>query len=384
MRFSKLAVEFTGEQHPLYALLGRLKQQKQEVTDLVKGNVGEMGAVFPAELLDEILLSASRKASLYSPDPYGQPKARKAIVDFYAPLEFREEQILLSPGSSISYFYCFKVLADPGDEILCPQPSYPLLEYIAQLSDLRLRSYRLAEEQDWSIDFEDLESKINKRTKAIVLISPHNPSGAVLDDAEIRRLVELANKYHLPIISDEVFSEFVYDSNFSRPASFRPELLFTLNGLSKSFALPGMKISWIVVSGEEKACRQALGSLEMISDTFLPVNEIAQFALAEIFEKGKEFQRSYKNMLQECRQIAIQALDGLSFALPKGGFYLALKIEAEEETMALKLLEAERILVHPGYFYEMDGNHLIMTFIQERKRLEDAMQRLKKHLNSSA
>src|SRR6266516_2457596 len=264
-----------GPKNPLYVLHERLKTEGHPIVDLVRGNVNEQGIVYPPEILQEILARAGNRARVYRPDSLGQWPAREAIAQYYGSLRVPPEQILITPGTSVSYWYCFKLLAEPGDEILCPQPSYPLFDYIARICGVQIRHYRLVESRNWAIDLEHLEDQISARTRAIILISPHNPTGMVASAQQLNELAEIAGRHALPIISDEVFNEFVYGlDGFPRIAATESPLVFTLNGFSKMFALPGIKIGWMIVSGSDALVRKALPALELVSDTFLPVNEI--------------------------------------------------------------------------------------------------------------
>ena len=366
MFFSDLAANLGGTKNPLYTLHERLKAEGVQIVDLVRGNVNEHGIVYPPEILQEILTKAAEAARIYRPDSLGQRPAREAVAKYYGGLNIPAEQILITPGTSISYWYCFKLLAEPGDEILCPQPSYPLFDYIAQLAGVQMAHYRLIESRQWAIDLDYLENQITNRTRAIVLISPHNPTGMVADDAQLRGLAEIAGRHSLPIISDEVFSEFIFDMNaFPRVAATGAPLVFTLNGLSKLFALPGMKVGWMAISGDEGLVKKSAAALELISDTFLPVNEIAQFAIPEIFQRGRDFLTRYKGWVSKCRDAALHGLKGISFTPPRGTFYITIPISHDEEQAAASLLENHRILVHPGYFYDIAPDHLVMTFIDE-------------------
>ena len=370
MHFSGLAGSLTGPKNPLYVLLDGLRQRGRPVVDLVKGNVNEHGIIFPPQLLDDILKHAAEAARVYKPDSFGQEVARRAVAEYYSP-QIPPERILITPGTSLSYWYCFKLLAEPGDEILTPHPSYPLFEYIAKLCDVNLTHYRLAENQDWAIDFDDLQRQIGPKTRAIVLISPHNPTGTVTSDSQLKELAEIAQSWELPIIADEVFSEFLFGvDSCPRPLGTHAPLVFTLNGLSKMFAIPGMKVGWVAVSGEDALVEKSMAALELMSDTFLPVNEIAQFATPEIFRQGQPFLREYRNWVATCRQTAVKGLEGRDFVPPLGGFYVTLKIEGDEDAAAMKLLAESNILVHPGYFYDIGPNHLVMTFIHEPAVIE--------------
>jgi alanine-synthesizing transaminase len=379
MFFSDLASHLGGPKNPLYVLHDRLKAEGRNVVDLVRGNVNELGIVYPPDVLKDILNAATEAARVYRPDSLGQRVAREAIAQYYGSLKIPADHIVVTPGTSVSYWYCFKLLAEPGNEILCPQPSYPLFDYIAQLCGVELKHYRLSEENDWAIDFEHLESQISSGTRAIVLISPHNPTGMVADSTQLNQLAEIAGRHSLPIISDEVFSEFLFGlDEFPRAARTNAPLVFTLNGFSKLFALPGMKIGWMAVTGAQDLVRKALSALELISDTFLPVNEIAQFAVLEIFRHGQDFLKQYVHWIERCRNQAVEGLKNVSFVQPRGGFYITVPTAIDEERAAATLLQKEGILVHPGYFYDIAPNHLVMTFIDDPAALRGHFEKIAK------
>jgi alanine-synthesizing transaminase len=366
MFFSELAANLGGAKNPLYVLHERLKTEGHQIIDLVRGNVNEHGIVYPPDILQEILMNAADAARIYRPDSLGQRPAREAIGQYYGKLNIPPDQILITPGTSVSYWYCFKLLAEPGDEILCPQPSYPLFDYIARLAGVHLAHYRLLESRQWAIDLDYLEHQITGRTRAIILISPHNPTGMVADSEQLRGLAQIAARHSLPIISDEVFNEFIFGLDaFPRIAATNAPLVFTLNGFSKLFAQPGMKIGWMAVSGEKDLVGKSMAALDLISDTFLPVNEIAQFAVPEIFRRGQDFLAHYKAWVSQCRAAALDGLEGISFVPPQGSFYFTIPISHDEEQAAATLLEKHRILVHPGYFYDIRPDHLVMTFIDD-------------------
>jgi alanine-synthesizing transaminase len=369
----------------IYELHGRLEAAGEPVIDLISGSVSSAGLFFPESTLQHILLESWPRIRHYHPDSLGQESARVAIASYYRAqgVDFSPSQILLTTGTSLSYLYCFRLLAEAGDEIICPTPAYPLFDLIARVCQVNLISYRLREDQGWRIDLDYLESRLTTRTRAIVLISPHNPTGMVANEAELREIAEIATRHQLAIIADEVFSEFFYSPfRLPRPAGTQAPLVFTLNGFSKMFALPGMKLGWIVVSGEPTRVEGALRTLELISDTFLPVNELIQFSVPAIFEKGSEFLESYRKKIRQCRDAAMDAFsraDEFSYVPPEGGFYLSLRIRdqrVDEEDLILNLLETSHVLVHPGYFYEMRSPHLILTFTQEEPVLRTALNRI--------
>jgi hypothetical protein len=190
---------------------------------------------------------------------------------------------------------------------------------------------------------------------------------------QLDELAAIAARYEVPIIADEVFSEFLFGHDaLPRPAFTGAPLVFTLNGFSKMFGLPGMKIGWIGVSGDAHLVDRTMAALELISDTFLPVNEITQFAVPRIFSEGLSFLTRYKQWITECRNIAVDCLAGCRFASPEGGFYVTLQVPHDEEQLAIRLLNEQHILVHPGYFYDIAPDHLVMTFVHEHEALRKA------------
>jgi len=385
MFFSSIADAFPQALNRLYRTRDAMQQRGESVLDLISGNVNRSGIVFPEPLLRDALQEALPAARIYQPDSFGQPAARQAISDYYreAGVSVPPEHILLSPGTSISYLYCFKLLAESGDEILCPSPSYPLFETIARVCNVRLTSYVLREPRGWEIDLEYLESQITTRTRAIVLISPHNPTGAVADWAQLRSLAEIAARHRLAVIADEVFSEFFFGlDELPRPAQTDAPLVFTLNGFSQMLALPGMKLGWIGVSGEAALVQKSMRTLEMLSDAFLPVNELVQFAVPALLRAARPFMADYRDRVSGCRELAVEALSqarNLSLVPPVGGFYASVRWtgpERDEEQLLIDLLNECRILAHPGYFYEMPGTHLVMTFVEELEVLARAVNKL--------
>jgi alanine-synthesizing transaminase len=385
MFFSSIADAFPQALNRLYRTRDAMRQRGEAVLDLISGNVNQSGIVFPESLLRAALDEAMPAARVYQPDSFGQRVARQAISGYYelSGLALPPEQILLTPGTSISYLYCFKLLAESGDEILCPSPSYPLFETIARLCDVRLTSYVLRESRNWEIDLDYLDSQLSTRTRAIVVISPHNPTGAVADWSQLRGLAEIAVRHRLPIIADEVFNEFLFGLNeLPRPAKTDAPLVFTLNGFSKMLALPGIKLGWIGVTGETALVQKAMRTLEMMSDTFLPVNELVQFAVPTLLREAGNFMGAYRSRVAECRAFTVKTLScagNLSFVPPAGGFYVSVRWtgpEHDEEQLLIDLLKECGILAHPGYFYDMSGTHLVFTFVEELEALSGAMNKL--------
>jgi alanine-synthesizing transaminase len=381
--FSRVASRLDAEINPLYRIRDELIAQGHSILDLISGNVHETGIVYPQEILEAALARGARESRIYHPDSFGRRSAREAIAEFYGTrgLKLPVESILLTPGTSIAYWYCFKLLANEGEEMLCPRPSYPLFESIAALSGVRLVPYRLDEKRDWMIDLERLEHSISTQTRALVLISPHNPTGHVSSREEIAGLCDTARRHDLAIISDEVFSEFLFGGGpLPRPAVEEAPLVITLNGFSKMLALPGLKLGWMAVTGRHDRVKAAMRALELISDTFLPVNEVVQAAAADLLRNGSRFLEFYSAEIRERWEVAGELLGRSSrirFSGPDGGFYVTLRLkDLREEPAAQQILRQTRSLVHPGFFYDIDGDHLVLSFVQERSILREAIPRV--------
>ena len=389
--FSRITESLHAEPNALYRLRDALKSQGHLIQDLISGNINEQGFVFPQDLLEEILARGSRECQIYHPDSFGQIRAREAVSEYYRSggQSIDPDRILITPGTSLSYWYCFKLLANEGDEILCPCPSYPLFDYIALLSGVKLIPYRLSEARNWAIDIDHLEACISTRTRALVLISPHNPTGHVASAEEIVGLGDVALRHDLAIISDEVFSEFlIQKESLPRPAGSAAPLVFTLNGFSKMFALPGVKFGWMSLSGEKERVRQALRSLELISDTFLPVNEIIQASAPDVFKHGQSIKDEFARRIRECWKLTENILASgprFQYVNPGGGFYVTLRLEGlDEERAAEAILREDHLLVHPGYFYDMDPHHLILCFVQKPETIQDLFPKLRNTIEGMA
>lgn len=368
----------------------KLLTQGRKIINLSSGNTNEHGIRFPAAILKKSLQNFWKDPA-YKPDPKGSIEARKAIALFYKKRGFKidPEQIILTSGTSESYFYIFKMLAKPGDAVLLPQPGYPLFEEIARLADIEVCFYKLKEETGWQADFEDVEKQIQKSAKGLVLISPHNPTGSVLSSQNLKTVIGLSQKYNVPIISDEVFSEYMFDrKRFPRVAQISDDtMIFTLNGISKTYCLPGLKLSWIVVSGPK--WQETIEELERSADIFLATNSMAQAMLPIIFKDGQSFLESTKKLIEQNRNLAIEILGkirGITFHKPEGGFYLFVKIHKlhmTDEEFALKLMEKTGIFVHPGYFYDYDdGLYIVISLAFKTSALKKYLQKLADFVSS--
>ena len=274
---------------------------------------------------------------------------------------------MITPGTSVSYWYCFKLLdRSRAMKFLCPQPSYPLFDYIARLAGVYMRHYRLDESRAWAIDLEHLEHQITTGTRAIVLISPHNPTGMVASEEQLRDLAEIAARHRLPIISDEVFSEFLFGlDSISAVAATKAPLVFTLNGFSKMFALPGMKIGWMAVSGDddpgEEVRRRARTDLRYVSAG----NEIAQFAVRNFQIGARVSDVITRDWMQRCRAAAVEGLQNVRSISREEAFTSRCRLPATKKRPRRNCCGRTESWSIPDISMTLRPDHLVMTFIDE-------------------
>lgn len=369
----------------------RLVSEGRPILKLFSGNPNEQGITFPSPILEEVYVRYFKNPT-YRPDPKGLPEAREAIQGYYerGGVAVDPKKILLTSGTSESFSYLFSLLARPGDNILAPKPGYPLFDHLALIAHVELRNYPLREETGWTIDFEALQRLSDDRTRALILISPHNPTGRVFSAEEIQTLVVWTNRRGLPLICDEVFSEFVFEGKkFPRPMAIaKPKLCFTLNGISKMLALPALKLGWIVVTGEGSRVSEAVDALETTADTFLSVHTPVQMALPRLLSESQSFLTFYRDEVARRRRLALEILGRsrhFRSVPPEGGFYLIVRVEKEldlsEEEMVIQLMEKESIFVHPGYFYDTEeGIHLVISFLTRENELRRGLEALVRFL----
>jgi aspartate/methionine/tyrosine aminotransferase len=347
--------------------------------DLTSSNPTHQGLLFP----DDILRDASAaywSNRRYDPEPRGLQAARKAIVQYYAErtpaLALDADQIVVTASTSEAYSLLFALLTDPGDNVLAPVITYPLFEYLAAVHHIELRPYALDERRGWRIDPTSLRLQADERTRAVLVVSPHNPTGAV----QTARLPAL-RALDLPIICDEVFAAFPYHAATVPPlGALYPNLpVFHLNGISKMFALPDLKLGWIALNG---TAHDRFGErLEVLNDTFLSANTLTQTMLPSIFERGRAFTAAMHQRIRESLDMALTMLSGCDVVRvrpPDGGYYLFPEIIGwnDEEALTLYLLK-HGVLVHPGYFYGYEqGAHIVISCLVEPTQLRAGIERL--------
>ena len=333
------------------------------LADLTASNPTRCGFAYPATLLDAL---RDPRAFDYDPQPRGALAARQAICAYYAShgAAVNPDQVILTTGTSEAYSFLFRLLLNPGEEILVPQPGYPLFDFLAVLDDVRLKPAPLVYTHGWQIDPDGFRRALTPQTRAIVLVHPNNPTGHFTKPWEAEALARLCREHALALIVDEVFLDYPFGPSAARsPLTFASGFegilagipVFVVSGLSKVAGLPQMKAAWIVATGPEHGRTQALARLEIIADTFLSMNAPVQCALPAWLESRSEINKEIKarvaaNLAELDRRLA-PAPEIVRLVL-EGGWYAVLHIPAlaPDEATVLALLE-RGVWVHPGYFF---------------------------------
>jgi alanine-synthesizing transaminase len=335
---------------------------------------------------------------LYEPHPQGLPAAREAVAAYYRQkgLAASADSLFLTSSTSEAYAHLFKLLADPGSEVLVPVPGYPLLEVITRLEGIRMVPYRMLydEARGWWIDIERLRATISTRTVAIAVVSPNNPTGSYVKESELLEIGALCRDFGLALLVDEVFSD--YPS--SRPGAvaekarsavgYAEALTFVLSGFSKILALPQLKLSWIQVNGPDPSRGQALEHLAYIADAFLSVSTPVQHGAADLLQLRSGIQGQIRARLEEnCRTLesVLRGAGRCRLLMREGGWYAVVRLAdgLSEEDAAVSLLREGGVHVHPGYFYDFPaGAHLVLSLLPRPEVFREGVERIKAGLGA--
>ena len=353
------------------------------LADLTVSNPTECGFVYDQDAILEALRDPG--ALKYEPAPRGLFPARQAVCQYYSEhgAAVDVDDVILTTSTSEAYSYLFRLLCNPGDEILIPAPGYPLFDFLADIQDVKVVRYPLVYDHGWGIDLHQLEQAIVPRTRAVIVVHPNNPTGHFTKRAEMEKLNAICAARELALIADEVFLDFSLGTKQSSSfAQDRGALTFTLSGLSKICGLPQMKAAWLATSGPEESKSKALARLEVIADTYLSMNAPVQLAMPAFLAQRGAFQeqlmaRIHQNLKELERQLAFQNV--CSRLKVEGGWYAVLGVPAtrSDEELALSLLNDKGVYVHPGHFYDFpsDGN-LVVSLIGYEKEFSETLSQL--------
>ena len=366
-------------------VVARLRAGGRPLLDLTTSNPTTAGLAYPPDLLGSLDVP---DGLVYRPHPRGHLEARRSVADDLAGrgVEVSPERIVLTASTSESYAVLFKLLCDPGDLALVPQPSYPLFEYLTRLEGVVSSPYQLEYYGRWRVDLDSVERGLEPRVRALLMVNPNNPTGSWVAADDLARVRELALRQDVALVSDEVFDRYTWDPAVADRAGGLvndPDLLtFTLGGLSKAVGLPQVKLGWMVVGGPDRLARPALERLDFICDSFLSVSTSVQLAAGTLLRAGRSVADQIRARVRDNLGFldeAVARYPGIQRLRAEGGWYAVLQVPTlgSEEGLVIGLLEEDGVLVHPGYFYDFPReSFLILSLLSPTEEFRDAAARV--------
>jgi alanine-synthesizing transaminase len=354
-------------------------------TDLTVTNPTSIGIEYPENILDSL---AARAALMYAPNPFGLSDARRSVAADYTRrgLAVDPSHIVLTSSTSEAYSLLFKLLCQPhGDEVLVPVPSYPLFDHLTMLDGVTAVAYRWDYHGRWTMALDDLDRGWSPSVRAVLAVSPNNPTGSVLSTRELQELSSRCAAHEAALIVDEVFADYPLapGRRGTDAGAFVPGCLtFRLGGLSKSAGLPQVKLGWIAVDGPDAIVREALDRLEVICDTYLSVSTPVQLAAGALIESGAAVR---ERILQRIRAnycvltAAAAAHPAVEVLATEAGWSSVIRIPSmrSEEDVVIDLLERDRVLVHPGFFFDFPREaFLVLSLLPEPAAFADGVRRV--------
>jgi alanine-synthesizing transaminase len=376
------------EENAYTRALQRHREAGKRIFDLTASNPTTCGFQYDEKT---ILQALRNPASLqYEPEPKGMPAARAAVAGYYkkkSGIDVDPQDLILTTGTSEAYSFLFRLLCEPGDEVLIAHPSYPLFDFLATIQDVKLRPFEIVYDHGWQIDFHSLRKEIGARSRAIVVVHPNNPTGHFVAAKEAEALSGLCAKRDLALIVDEVFLDYELKASAHKDrhgtfASNVGALTFVLSGLSKIAALPQMKLGWIAACGPPALVRESMARLEVIADTYLSLNAPLQYALPALLAQRGAMQRQIvarveANLTELDERLAQEK--SVSRMEVEGGWYAVLRVPAvqSDEELAIRLFEERGVLVHPGHFYDfVDHGYLVISLLTRSEEFRKGMPEL--------
>jgi alanine-synthesizing transaminase len=357
----------------------------RELIDLTISNPTRSGIDYPARLFAPL---SSPEVADYRPEPFGMRSAREAVAADYARRQICTswDRIVLTASTSEAYSVLFKLLCAPeGDQVLVPAPSYPLFDHLTALDGVGIAQYALQYDGRWWVDLDTLDAAWGPRTRAVLAVSPNNPTGSIVSGEEWQALAERCAARGAALIVDEVFADYPLSPSAadSAPASGAPACLsFRLGGLSKSAALPQLKLGWMAVGGPARLEAEALERLELICDTYLSVSTPVQVAAPDLIAGGAgpraqvlERVRSNYGTLRELasRHASVDVLN------TEAGWSAVIRVaaRASEEEITLDLLERDGVVVYPGFFFDFPREaFLVVSLLPESPQFHEGVRRV--------
>lgn len=383
-------------QNRLTEAIEEARAQGAKLLDLSASNPTRVGLRYDSSAILGAL--ACEQSLDYDPQAKGLLAAREAVARYYSQQTAQDhedpankastsgvdpERIILTASTSEGYSYVFRLLCNAGDELLVPKPSYPLFEFLADLQDVKLVPYPLLYDYGWQMDFHSMEKAVTSRTRGVVIVHPNNPTGSYVHAEQMQPLNDFCQRHGLALIVDEVFLDYGLDRRLHRSFTGNHDVLtFTLSGLSKISALPQMKVAWIMTTGPAAVASSAMARLEVTADTYLSMNAPIQWAVPALLDQRTAIQRQIMdrvtaNLAELDRQLEAQkACRRLKM---EGGWYAIVRVPVtrSDEDLAIELVRAKSVLVHPGHFYDFDSDgYLVVSLITIEEDFREGVHRL--------
>jgi aspartate/methionine/tyrosine aminotransferase len=362
-------------------VLSEYRRDDIAIVDLTESNPTRVGLPYPESILRSL---SDADALRYDPQPFGLATARNAVARDCdrRDVAVHAEDVVLTASTSESYSWLFKLLCDPGDSVLVPQPSYPLFEQLTRLEGIVPVAYRLDYHGRWQVDVDSIRAA-PASTRALILVSPNNPTGSYVSASELEQVVEECRRRGWVLIVDEVFAD--YPLEIERPltdlAVRAGVLAFTLGGASKMLGLPQVKLGWMIAGGPQDERRDALQALEHIADAFLSVSTPVQVAAPSLIRDGASVRIAIHERVRQNLTVArtvAQRYPSCQILRTEGGWFATIRVPAmrPEDTLILDLLASERVLVHPGYFFDFPHEaFVVVSLLPEPTVFAEAFER---------
>ena len=376
---------------PIAAQARKMEDEGHRILKLNIGNPAPFGFEAPDDIVKDVIHNLPTSQG-YS-DSTGIYAARVAVMQYYQQRnikDIRVDDVYIGNGVSELIMMAMQALLNHGDEVLIPSPDYPLWTAAVSLSSGSSVHYRCDEQAGWFPDIDDIKSKITSKTRAIVLINPNNPTGAVYDKALLQEVVEVAREHGLVVFSDEIYDKILYDeAKHTSIASLADDVFFvTFGGLSKNYRVAGFRSGWLVVSGNKRLASDYIEGLNILSSMRMCANVPCQSAI----QTALGGYQSIDDLVKENGRLRIQrdvttdmlnGIDGISCVKPKGAMYCFAKVDEKkfniqnDEKMVLDLLSSEKILlVHGRAFNLTEGTYFRLVFLPHSDVLVPALHRI--------
>lgn len=371
------------DENSLSRALAALRAAGTPILDLTRSNPTDCGFEYDEKGIQ--CAFAHSEILRYVPDPRGMLCAREAVSSYYADLQapVSPGDLVLTSGTSEGYSFVFRLLCNPGDEVLIPSPGYPLFDFLADLCDVKLVRYPLLYDHGWQIDFSALAAAASDRTRAVIVVHPNNPTGHYTSASEQAQLSQFCAERGIALIADEVFLDFSLQR--TRQQSFvgnDQALTLTLSGISKICGMPQTKLAWIAASGPGEQKMEALARLEVIADAYLSVGTPVQLAAPTLLATRSAFHQQVMTRVKaNLRELDAQLSrrSACNRLACEGGWSAVLRVPAEQsdEELAIKLLTQCGVHVHPGHFYDFpQPGHAVVSLIVTEKEFAEGIRRV--------